>query len=97
MDEEAGPIDDIMKKVFASPSGRDALQWLSERINECYPVMVANDLGGGDPLTAAYRDGRMSAFKEILEMAGYRITYERMPDERDDNRTDEYDTDAGSE
>ena len=70
-----------------SKKGQVVLQWLATFANDQYPLTVSG-ANGTDPVYAAFRDGGATMAREILERAGYRITYERKPDERRDDGND---------
>jgi len=80
--------EDINEAIHAclgtSKKGQMVLQWLAAYANDQYPLTVSG-ANGTDPVYAAFRDGGAAMAREILERAGYRITYERKPDERRDD------------
>ena len=91
--DESRVNDAIQACLATSQEGTIVLQWLSDYASDQYPVTVTGPQGT-DPVYAAFRDGGAAMARELLERAGYRITYERKPDERRSN--DGIDGDSGN-
>jgi len=89
-------VDEALQACLNNPQGRIVAQWLAESAFDNYPLTVSGQ-NGTDPIFAAFRDGGAALAREILDRAGYRITFERKPDERrsDDDRDDGTDTGLG--
>lgn len=78
---EGSDVIRAWEAVLQGPQGKVCAQWLAMVAFDNYPVTVTG-ANGTDPVMAAFRDGAGSVAREILDYAGYRITFERKPDER---------------
>jgi len=83
-----GEAVEAIERMFACKDGQIVAQWLADQMSYNRPLTMIGD-SPVDPYLSSYRDGIAEAYRRLLELAGYRITYERKPDERrDDDGTD---------
>ena len=81
-------VNEALEAFFASKPGRVVAQWLVDEMLD-HSLQCPLGVNGTDPHFEAFRMGAGTAYRDLLERAGYRITFERKPDERrNDERTD---------
>lgn len=91
-------LDDAIAKCLSGKDGGIVLEWLVWQVLD-HKLTCPLGSNGTDPHYEAFRMGAGTAYRDLLDRAGYRITYERKPDERrsgdrDDDRDDDRDSTA---
>ena len=73
-------LDDAVQSCLSGPKGQVVLDWIVQQLRDTLPMTRGSEYSGTDSKQMHFLDGRASAFLEILERSGNRITHERMPD-----------------
>lgn len=75
-------LNQSLRRCLSGPDGLVVLDYLCQQIAGMLPLTVVGQ-SGADPVYAAFRDGGVAAYKDILERSGYEISF-RVKEESDD-------------